>query len=109
AGARCVVVAPTTTDASYIADHLTGTAKAPRALVTGSMTSDERESAFADAGPGECVVATTVVSPPVGGWPVNTTLILWPSPINDRLLPDLAVPNPGVTVIELMEAAGHRG
>ena len=101
--ARCVVIAPTTTDASYIAEHLNGTTRTPRAVISNRMRADDRRSAMASVGPGECVVATPVVTPSER-WPENTTLILWPAPFNDRLLPSLALPGPGVRVVVITDS-----
>jgi len=103
--ARCVVMAPTTTDASYIAEHLNGTHRTPRAVISSRMRADDRRSAMASVGRGECVVATPVVTPSER-WPENTTVVLWPAPFNDRLLPSLALPGPGVRVVAITDTVG---
>jgi hypothetical protein len=100
---RCVVVASTVTDVNYIAEHLNATARSPRAVITGTMSGDAVQSTLASIHPGECIVATPVIAPD-GRWPENTTVILWPSPANEELLPRLAKKGPGVSFIEMRNA-----
>jgi hypothetical protein len=104
-GARCVVVALTPTDVSYVTDHLTTAGRIPHAVITGMMKPEERKSALASVGPGDCVVATAAVAP-VQSWPENTTVILWPSPANDDVLSRLALPGPGVRYVEMKSIEG---
>jgi hypothetical protein len=96
------VVASTVADVRYIAEHLNGTIRAPRAVITGMMNAEDRRSALAATGPGECVVATPVAASDER-WPANTTLVLWPSPVNEGLLPSLALTGSGVGVVELTD------
>jgi hypothetical protein len=107
AGARCVVIASTWTDAKYIAEHIASTGKAPRAVLSGATTATDRRSALSGLGPGESLVSTRMVSESADGWPADSTVILWPSPANPRVLeaPHLtAEGTPGVTVYELRES-----
>lgn len=99
--ARCVVMAPTVTDASYIAEHLSVVFRAPHAVITSRMKVGDRQSVLASTNPGEYVVATPVAVP-ARRWPENTTLILWPSPGNKELLPRLALPGSDVSLVEMM-------
>ena len=108
AGARCVVIASTWTDAKYIAEHIASTGKAPRAVLSGATTVADRRFALSELGPGESLVATRVVSESADGWPTDTTVILWPSPVNRRVLEALyftADDTPDLTVYELLESS----
>jgi hypothetical protein len=106
AGAKCVVLAATQTDTRYIADHLASTGKAPHAVLSTANAHTVRRSAMAGLNPGECLVATYVLAESADGWPADSTVILWPSPVNQRVLEELfltAEDTSGVTVLELNE------
>lgn len=102
AGTRCVVVAPTTTEAKYIAEHLSELAGTPSVEVT-ATTVEDRQTVRGSADARNIVVTTTEAAPPTGGWVTGTVLILWESLTDKRQIPDLGLPQPGVTVIELIE------
>ncbi|MFI1996302.1 hypothetical protein [Actinoplanes sp. NPDC020271] len=109
AGKRCVVVAATVTDANYIAEHLRGAVQSPGSLISGSNSFEERKLTLEGLGRGEYLVATSVLLTADVRWPAKTTLILWPSPINKRLLTGLANLEPDMAVIELTAALDHNG
>ncbi|MGI6872415.1 hypothetical protein [Amycolatopsis sp. 3B14] len=105
-GARCVVLAETPRDATYIADHLVTQGTPPRAVITASVSAADRRSALGGLGVGECLVATRVIGESAEDWPSDLTVILWPSPSNRSMLVELllvAELAPGLTVVELTE------
>jgi hypothetical protein len=108
AGARCVIIASTRTDAKYIAEHIASTGKAPRAVLSGATATADLRSVLSGLRPGESLVATRVVSELASGWPSDSAVILWPSPVNRRALAALcwsAEGTPGLRVYELHESS----
>src|SRR5487761_498174 len=108
AGARCIVIVSTWTDAKYIAEHIASTGKAPRAVLSGATAAAERRTALSGVGPGESLVATRQVLELADDWPADSAVILWPSPVNRRVLEVLyltAEGTPGVAVYELRESS----
>jgi hypothetical protein len=102
-GARCVILAPTRTDAKYIADHLTNTGRAPRALLSAAMVHSDRRSALAALSPGECLIVTHPISESIDDWPTNLTVILWPSPNNQQVLSRLFLATENSLSIKVLE------
>ncbi|WP_338597130.1 tetratricopeptide repeat protein [Saccharopolyspora sp. SCSIO 74807] len=111
-GARCIVLAGTPTDATYIAGHLTDCGTPPSAVITASTSPAERRSLLARLAPGECLIATHVVSESADGWPIGSRVILWPSPSNRWVLGKLLViaqRTPSLSVVELIQERPEEG
>ena len=67
------------------------------------MLRTDRRSALAGLAPGECLVATHVVSESADDWPANLTVILWPSPDNRRVLNELSLTADNALSLKVLE------
>ncbi len=106
AGARCIVIVSTWTDAKYVGEHIASTGKAVRAVLSGATTAADRRTALSGLGPGESLVATRLALELAYGWPADSAVILWPSPFNRRVVEVLysTAEGTGATVYELRES-----
>jgi superfamily II DNA or RNA helicase len=105
-GRRCVVVTAVAKDASYIADHYAEVGRKPQAVISGVMRTADRRAALTGLRAGEFLVATQVLTESRDDWPAGVTVILWPSPVNRRVLDQLAwiaESSQGLTVAEISE------
>ncbi|SCG72485.1 DEAD/DEAH box helicase [Micromonospora inositola] len=87
-GVSCFILSSTPMDARYIADHLAGAGRKPRAVLTAEDPLAERRSSLQSTGPGDIVVATHGACAFFEGWPTGSIVISWSSR-NHRELRDV--------------------
>ncbi|RSM86369.1 hypothetical protein DMH04_14530 [Kibdelosporangium aridum] len=110
-GARCIVVAPTATDAYYIAGYLDGSGNRHCAVLTTEIPMTELAPELDGLMPSQPIIVTTPIFAHIERWAAGSTVVLWPSPRSRRSfgeLPGTSDTYSEIRVLRLTEVEGKQ-